>query len=78
MSSVQVLRVVTLADSHGKSYAFLLRPYQFSVTKLCFPIVVSLTGGQDDLRVLTLVHDAEALLVLKLKFPEGQWLSNGI
>ena len=53
VSSVQVLRVVTLADSHGKSYAFLLRPYQFSVTKLCFPIVVSLTGGQDDLRVLT-------------------------
>ena len=76
VSSVQVLRVVTLVDSHCKSYAFSLRPYQFSATKLCFPSVVSLQRCQDDLRVLTLVCDAEALLVLKLKFPEGkafQW-----
>lgn len=72
VSSVHVLRVVTLADSHGKSYAFSLRPYQFSATELCFPVVVSLPRCQEDLRVLTLVHDAEALLVLKLKFPKGQ------
>ena len=72
LSSVQVLRVMTLADSHGKSYAFSLRPYQFSATKLCFSIVVLLPRCQDDLRLLTLVHDAGALLVLKLKFPERQ------
>ena len=44
VSSVQVLR---LADGHGKSYIFSLRPRQFPATTL------SLQRCQDDLHVLT-------------------------
>ena len=71
MSSVQVLRVVGLAYSHGKSYIFSVRPCQFPATTLYFSIVVSLPQCHDDLHVLTLVHDSE---VLEFEFHEEQAL----
>ena len=74
MSSVQVLRVLRLADSHDKSYIFSLRPCQFPATALYFSIVVSLPRCQDDLHVLTLVYDSEVLLVLQFDFHEEQAL----
>ena len=62
VSSVQVLRVLRLADSHDKSYILSLRPCKVPATTLYFSIVVSFPRCQDDLHVLTLVHDSEVLL----------------
>ena len=76
VSSVQVLRVVRLAHSDDKSYIFSLRSCQFRATTLYFSIVVSLPRCQDDLPVLTLVHDSKVLSLLQFEFYEEK-LSNG-